>query len=161
APAPPAAPAPAPAAPAPAAPAPAPETPPAAPAPAPPTPEEQAAALRQIGVTSAEQVPVPSENPAAAVQMVADVKEALANPTPPPPAPSEPIKIDFDPERSYSRLLYPGVAARVGLTDMQTARVNELMLERSQKLAKSALRARNKSRFRAKIRRPPLKWSPT
>ncbi|MBQ1277523.1 MAG: hypothetical protein IIY07_02635, partial [Thermoguttaceae bacterium] len=53
------------------------------------------------------------------------------------PAPSEPIKIDFDPERSYSRLLYPGVAARVGLTDMQTARVNELMIERSQKLAQA------------------------
>jgi hypothetical protein len=69
--------------------------------------------------------------------MVADVKEALANPTPPPPAPSEPIKVDYDPERSYSRLLYPGVAARVGLTDMQTARVNELMTERAQKLAQA------------------------
>ncbi|MBQ9126892.1 MAG: hypothetical protein IJY15_03935, partial [Thermoguttaceae bacterium] len=99
--------------------------------------EEKAAALRQIGVTTAEQVPVPSENPAAAAQMVVDVKEALANPTPPPPAPSEPIKVDYDPERSYSRLLYPGVAARVGLTDAQTARVNELMTERAQKLAQA------------------------
>jgi type II secretory pathway component GspD/PulD (secretin) len=52
------------------------------------------------------------------------------------PVPSEPIELpDYDPESSFTRLLYPGVAAAVRLTDEQKAEVQRLIGERSQLLA--------------------------
>lgn len=140
------APAPAPeAAPAPA-PAPAAEAAPAEPAPAPePTEEEKKAALQKIGLSRPSDIPNPAENPAEAVKMVEDYKEALANPDPPKDEPSEAVQlIDFDPQRSYSRLLYPSVATRVGLTEAQNQRINELMTDRAQKLAQAPKEEWNK-----------------
>ncbi len=68
------------------------------------------------------------------------MNDALANPLPPVPEPSVAVKLtpDFDPKKSYSRLLYPAVATRVGLSDEQNRRINELMTERAQKLAKAS-----------------------
>ncbi|MCF0233607.1 MAG: hypothetical protein HUK22_01360, partial [Thermoguttaceae bacterium] len=104
--------------------------------PAEPTEEEKLAALRKIGAATAEQIPNPVTDPAGAVQLLADYEDALANPDPPEPAPSLPLKLtDFDPAKSYSRLLYQAVADRVGLTEAQRQRVSELMTKRSQSLA--------------------------
>ena len=116
-----------------------PEAAPAQPAPAPePTDDEKKAALQKIGLSRPSDIPNPAENPAEAVKMVEDYKEALANPDPPKDEPSEAVQlIDFDPQRSYSRLLYPSVATRVGLTEAQNQRINELMTDRAQKLAQA------------------------
>ena len=117
---------------------------PAAEAPAPtppaePTPAERQAALEKMGIESATEIPTPSEDPAAAAEFTVKMDAALANPTPPPPEPSVAVALtpDFDPKKSYSRLLYPAVATRVGLSEEQSARINELMSERAQKLSKA------------------------
>ncbi|MBQ9371915.1 MAG: hypothetical protein IJU03_06970, partial [Thermoguttaceae bacterium] len=111
-------------------PAPAPE------APAAPTDEEKNAALEKIGVTSTGQIPTPSDDPAAAAKMVVDLNKALANPDPKEAPKSEAIKIEgYDPQRSYTRLLYPSVATYIGLSDDQNRRISEIITERSQKLA--------------------------
>ena len=121
---------------------PAPEEPAAEAAPAPPadpTPEQRSAALKQMGIESTTEIPNPAEDPAAAAAFTEKMNNALANPTPPPPEPSVAVELapDFDPKKSYSRLLYPAVATRVGLSEEQSARINELMSERAQKLAKA------------------------
>ena len=104
--------------------------------PAAPTDEEKNAALSKIGISSTGQIPNPAEDPAAAAKMVVDLDNALANPDPPAQQKSEAVQLaSFDPQRSYSRLLYPSIATRVGLSEAQSQRVNELMTERAQKLA--------------------------
>lgn len=112
-------------------------TPEAAPAPpVEPTPEERQAALEQMGVESATEIPIPAEDPAGAAAFTERMNEALANPDPPEPEPSVAVELapDFDPKKSYSRLLYPAVATRVGLSEEQSERVNELMSQRAQRL---------------------------
>ena len=112
-------------------------TPEAAPAPpAEPTPEERQAALEQMGVESATEIPIPAEDPAGAAAFTERMNEALANPDPPEPEPSVAVELapDFDPKKSYSRLLYPAVATRVGLSEEQSERVNEVMSQRAQRL---------------------------
>ncbi len=56
-----------------------------------------------------------------------------------PPTPTEektPLKWEkFDPTKSYTSLIYPGIAAKLGLTDMQRAEVQRLLAERARKLA--------------------------
>ena len=102
----------------------------------PPTDEEKIAALEKIGVKNTGQIPNPVEDPAAAAKMVVDLNDALANPDPPAELPSEAVQlVSYDPQKSYSRLLYPSIAARVGLSDAQSQRINDLMAERAQKLA--------------------------
>ena len=101
-----------------------------------PSDEEKNAALEKIGVSSTGQIPNPVQDPAAAAKMVVDLNEALANPDPTPQPKSEAVQLtSFDPQRSYSRLLYPSVATRVGLSEAQSQRINELMTDRAQKLA--------------------------
>ena len=104
--------------------------------PAEPSDEEKKAALEKIGVNNTGQIPNPAEDPAAAAKMVVDLNNALANPDPPEQPKSEAVQLtSYDPQRSYSRLLYPSVATRVGISEAQSQRINELMVERAQKLA--------------------------
>ncbi|MBQ9873114.1 MAG: hypothetical protein IJM30_01505, partial [Thermoguttaceae bacterium] len=107
--------------------------------PAPPTDEQRQAALERIGVENASEIPNPVDDPAAAAAFSAKMDAALANPTPPAPEPSVAVELapSFDPKKSYSRLLYPAVATRVGLSEEQKRRINELMSERAQKLGKA------------------------
>ncbi len=105
-------------------------------APTQPTEEERRAALDKVGVNSPADIPNPTEDPAGAAALATKVEDALANPDPPTPKPSVAVKlVDFDPKKSYSRLLYPSVATRVGLSEEQNKRIGELMTERAQKLA--------------------------
>ena len=125
---------------APQAPAPAePATPAPAPAPAaPPTDAEKNAALEKIGVTTTGQIPDPTQDPAGAAKMVVELDAALANPDPPEQQKSEPVKLTtVDPKKSYAQLLYDSVATRVGLSGAQKERVNQIITERSTKLAEA------------------------
>ncbi|MBQ3454642.1 MAG: hypothetical protein IJG25_07230, partial [Thermoguttaceae bacterium] len=52
--------------------------------------------------------------------------------------PTEAFLNSFDPSKSFSKLLLPNVAERVGLTKDQTAEVNRLMAERATKLGQAS-----------------------
>ncbi|MBQ3387893.1 MAG: hypothetical protein IJG60_01615 [Thermoguttaceae bacterium] len=79
---------------------------------------------------------------AAAVPLGAQEAPPAAPPAPAPPdttaisaAEGAEFLANYNPSKSYSRLLFPNVAAMVGLTPTQQAEVSRLMTERSAKLA--------------------------
>ena len=78
--------------------------------------------------TAAAEVPAPAGEAGAAEQ--AEEETAID--------PTEAFLSSFDPSKSFSKLLLPSVAERVGLTKDQTAEVNRLMAERAAKLGQAS-----------------------
>ncbi|MCL2117426.1 MAG: hypothetical protein FWH27_03255 [Planctomycetaceae bacterium] len=85
-----------------------------------------------------------------------NTSEAPPSEVPPEAAPdAKPASPEVKPDESYTMLVTPAIAARMGLTDQQIAQVASLMVERSQKLSSTeedqwnAIRAENEEKLKA------------